>query len=82
MAKGFSGRAASEYAVFTLEPDPRIGENAIFKSTGYAPVQNGFAQHLLEFDSFCIAEGKIYCSAFVNQGEDNTMIQPDLPHKP
>ena len=59
-------------AVFTLEPDPQDrGKNAIFKQED-AGSKSVFAQAPFGIDSFCIAEGKIYCSAFVTKGEDNT----------
>lgn len=59
-------------AVFTLEPDPQDrGKNAIFKQKD-AGSKSVFAQSAFGIDSFCIAEGKIYCSAYVAKGEDNT----------
>ena len=59
-------------AVFTLEPDPQDrGKNAIFKQED-AGSKSVFAQAPFGIDSFCIAEGKIYCSAFVTKEEDNT----------
>lgn len=59
-------------AVFTLEPDPQDrGKNAIFKQEDGGS-KSVFAQSAFGIDSFCIAEGKIYCSAFVAKGENNT----------
>lgn len=60
------------HAVFTLEPDPQDrGKNAIFKQEDGGS-KSVFAQAPFGIDSFCIADGKVYCSAFVARGEDNT----------
>lgn len=59
-------------AVFTLEPDPQDrGKNALFKQEDGGS-KSVFAQAPFGIDSFCIADGRIYCSAFMAKGEDNT----------
>lgn len=66
------GEQRMNNAVFTLEPDPQDkGKKAIFKQEDMGS-KSVFAQAAFGIDSFCIAEGKIYCSAFVAKGEDNT----------
>lgn len=72
IARVAPGEQRINNAVFTLEPDPQDrGKNAIFKQED-AGSKSVFAQSAFGIDSFCIAEGKIYCSAFVAKGEDNT----------
>lgn len=68
----YPGEQRINHAVFTLEPDPLDrGKNAIFKQEDGGS-KSVFLQAPLGINSFCIAEGKLYCSIFAAQGEDNT----------
>lgn len=67
----YPGEQRINNAVFTLEPDPQDrGKNAIFKQEDSGS-KSVFLQAPLGINSFCIAEGKLYCSIYAAQGEDN-----------